>query len=249
MRKLSIIILLLLPIFWMACEKSNDIGNVGGGTGQGGSTARFTVTDDNYLYIVDGQNLKSYDISTPGIPVFKNEALIGRNIEALFPFEGNLFIASNNAMYIYNLNNPAIPEFESRVQHLTGCDPVVTDGTFAYLTIHGGNRCGSEINELNVYNVTNLANPQLISSTSMTSPYGLGLKGKTLYVCDRGEGIKVMDVSDPNNVLTVTTLAEPATDVIVVNNTNLLICKRDDGISYFDISTPLAPSKLAEIVQ
>lgn len=245
MKRIKIIVILLLSLSIVSCEKSSDISSSAGGSGQGGSLARFTIVD-NHLYTVDQENLKVFDITQANSPVFKNNVEIGFNIEAIFPFENKLFIASTNAMYIYNIDNPAWPVQESAVQHFTGCDPIVANDSIAFLTIHGGNACGSSLNILNIYDIRNVQNPILINSLPMTNPYGLGLKDSILYVCDNGAGMRILNVKDPMNVSELG-LINTDSYLDVIPTGNLLISMLTNGIAYFDISNPAAPQKLSDI--
>lgn len=236
---------LLLCIILTACEKSIDANFGGGNSGQGGSLARFTIVN-NHLYTVDHENLKVFDITNAGTPIFKNNVEIGFNIEAIFPFEDKLFIASTNAMYIYNISDPALPVQESQVSHFTGCDPIVANDSVAFLTIHGGNACGSSLNVLNIYDISDVRFPSLINSIPMTNPYGLGLKDSILYVCDNGAGMRVLNVKDPMNVTEISVLNTDSY-LDVIPSGNLLIGMMTNGIAYFDISDPSSPQKLSAI--
>ncbi len=234
-----------LFFLFAACSKESAVSNGSGTVGQGGSLARFTIVG-NYLYTVDGTYLSVFDISNNNSPLYKNKIQVGFNIEAVFPFENKLFIASNNAMYIYSISNPESPEFESNVSHLTGCDPIVADDSVAYLTVHGGNRCGSQINQLQVYNVTNIANPDFITSINLTNPMGLGMKGNYLFVCDNGTGLRVFDITkkyEPQAKYIIT--GESFVDVIPAGN--LLICMLTNGVAYYDITDPNNIVKLGTV--
>ena len=183
MKKLIIAYIALSIVIIAGCSKDSGIGQganaSGGGSGQGGSLARFTIVK-NHLYTIDQQDLSVFDVSNAGTPTYIRKVNIGFNIEALFPYKDKLFIASNNAMYIYNIADPTNPVQESRVQHFTGCDPVVVNDSVAFLTIHGGNTCGSTLNQLDVYDITDVKNPRLTTSLPMTNPFGLGLKDNIL---------------------------------------------------------------------
>jgi hypothetical protein len=245
MRKLLILIVLIGSLGFSSCEKSASVNNGGSSSGQGGSLARFTIVN-NHLYTIDNQNLSVFDVTNAGTPVFKRNVAIGFDIEALFPFKDKLFIASRFAMYIYDISNPELPVQESEVQHFTGCDPVVVNDSIAFLTIHGGNSCGSTINQLNTYDITNVKAPILLSSTPMTNPYGLGLKDSILYICDNGAGLRVLNVKNPYNIIEIITLSED-NYLDVIPSGNLLIGMLSDGIAFLDISNPALPQKLADI--
>jgi len=110
-------------------------------TGTGGSLARFQIVD-NYLYTVGNYEMAIFNIQNLAEPVLSNTQYAGWNIETMFQAEGYLYLGSTNGMYIYNLVNPSSPEFVSDFTHWEGCDPVVVDGDYAYLTLRGGNLCG-----------------------------------------------------------------------------------------------------------
>ena len=72
-------LLTVISILHLQCTKTDSAsantfaGN--GGTGTGGSTARFTIVG-NYLYTVDKQNLKVFSLSNLADPVLKNTVSI-----------------------------------------------------------------------------------------------------------------------------------------------------------------------------
>jgi hypothetical protein len=149
-------------------------------------------------------------------------------------------------MYIYNTNNPDLPAMESYVQHLTGCDPVVANDSIAFLTIHGGNRCGSSINQLQVYDIRNIAFPTLIQTIPMTRPMGLGLKDSVLFVCDNTSGMRVMNVKNPHQVqemYRVTT--ETFIDVIPMDS--IMLCMMPNGVAFYNITNLNQIQKLGEV--
>ena len=244
MKKLTILFALFLGI--LSCSKdTSTLNSGGGGTGKGGSLARFTIIG-NYLYTIDGSNLSVFDITNGQAPVFKNKVNINRDIEALFPFKNKLFIASNSGMYIFSLSNPTMPIEESYVQHLTGCDPVVANDSIAFLTIHGGTRCNSTINQLQVYDIRNLNYPQFVSSIDMTNPFGLGLKDSVLYVCDNGTGMRLFNVKNPYNILPLSVeTGETFVDVIPLDST--MVCMLTNGVAFYDISNPVFIHKLSTV--
>ncbi len=248
MKKLVLACSVLFILIFGACSKDSGISQStanAGNSGQGGSLARFTIVK-NHLYTIDHQDLSVFDITNANKPIFIRKVNIGFNIEALFPYQDKLFIASNNAMYIYNITDPTRPFQESRVQHFTGCDPVVVNDTIAFLTIHGGNACGSSINQLNVYDISQINSPNLMTSIPMTNPHGLGLKDSILYICDRGKGLRVLNVKEPSNPVEIDILTGD-TYLDVIPTGNLLIGMLTNGIAYLDISNPASPQKLAHI--
>jgi hypothetical protein len=168
--------------------------------GVGGSMSRFTLVND-YLYVVTSTDLQAYSVANIGSPVFRSTQSIGwGNIETVFPMKDHLFIGSMNGMFVYSLSSPERPEYVSEMQHITSCDPVVAEGDYAYVTLRGGNECGSVANQLDVVNISDISNPWLVTSYPMQNPHGLGISQGTLFICDGDAGLKVYDARDVNAI-------------------------------------------------
>jgi len=76
----------------------------------------------------------------------------------------------------------------------------------------------------------------------MTNPRGLALNGNLLYVCD--DGIKVLDVSDRQNIRTLQHLSNiPANDVIF--HRNQLLVTADNGFFQLDATDLVQVSHFA----
>ena len=215
------------------------------GTGKAGSLARFAVVG-NYLYALDGKDIVTYDITNATSPIVKSHVKVSFDIETIYPYQGNLFIGAATGMHAYSLADPAKPQYLSVVRHVRACDPVVVQGSYAYVTLRSGTNCGGT-DVMNVYNVSNLSNPQLVKTINLLQPQGLGISGQALYVTTPA-GIKMFNLSQPANPSYITDIQElNAADVIPYNNT--LIVQLGRGAAFYDISNELAPSFLSRITQ
>jgi len=213
--------LALLVCMLLGCENDSSSTNSSQSeTGKSGSLARFTMLGD-YLYAVDEQNLNIFNISNNENPVLVNSVFIGFDIETLSSYDGYLYIGSRNGMFIYSTTNSEEPALLSQVQHFTACDPVIANETHAYVTLKGGNLCGTNLNLLEVYDIENVENPILISSRNLVSPVGLSFYQNYLIVCD--DEVKIFDISDVTNINLVHSINEYAFDVIIQDNLMLLI--------------------------
>lgn len=218
---------------------SGDVanGSIGSqGVGIGGSMARFGILDET-LYAVDDSQLNIFDISNTSNPVKKSTFYVGWNVETMFLYDDKAFFGTSNGMTIYDLTNRYSPNYISEFWHVTSCDPVVIQGDYAYITLRGGNDCGNEINALEVVSITDISNPELISSYPMDHPYGLGIDGNTLFVCDGESGLKIYNTTDPLTIdeNIITTFPDiDAFDVIPLNNILLLIGQ--DGLYQYSYS-------------
>lgn len=194
--------------------------------GQGGSMARFALVG-NYLYTVDDENLNVFNIANSNDPVFSNQTLIDWHVETIYPFKNNLFIGSNNGMYIYDINSfPSNPVKVGEFTHARSCDPVIADDNYAYITLHSGTTCLGYNNELDVVKLNDLTNAELIKVYNLTSPLGLSKEGNLLFICDGTDGLKVYDASDVQNLQLIKQFSGLETyDVIAWNKTALVVAK------------------------
>lgn len=222
-------------ILLFSCTESNDVSpGVDGGTGQGGSMARFAITGD-YLYVVDHSSLHVYELFDPRQPVKTKEISLGVDIETIFPSGNKLYIGSMDGMHIYDITTPEEPVHLSTYQHIRSCDPVVVQGDLAYVTLRAAATCGGGVNRLDIINISDPVYPQLISSYEMDNPFGLGIDGSTLFVCEGEMGLKVLNVADPQNIQLIRRIDNMhAFDVIPVSNN--LILTGNDGVFQYDYS-------------
>lgn len=216
---------------------SNFASNSGGaGSGTGGSMARFIIYED-ILYAIDNTALHFFDVSTSSDPTSIGNYPVGWNIETVFIARNHLFIGAQTGMYIYSLNDPVNPQYVSTYWHMTSCDPVVVEGNYAYVTLRTGTLCESDVNQLDVVDVTELSNPQHLKSYTMHNPHGLGIDNGVLFICDGEEGLKVYDATDPlmiSNNMIARFEEINAFDVIPLDN--LLIMVGVEGILQYDYS-------------
>jgi hypothetical protein len=214
-------------------------------TGQGGSTARFTVVN-NYLYTVSWTDLSSFNVSVASNPQLQQKQNIGWRIETIFPFENKLFIGSNTGTFIYSLSNPASPSREGQFSHVNSCDPVIADGGYAYVTLRSGTMCNNGVNQLQILDISNIANPTLVKTYSMNKPFGLAKQGDLLFICDGTQGLKIYNAADASNLQIIKTIGslEPA-DVILKDKIAMVIAT--DGFYQYDFSNSSGISLLSKL--
>ncbi|MEM6964777.1 MAG: hypothetical protein AAF573_08440 [Bacteroidota bacterium] len=255
--------LLLVAVLLITCtDEANDFAvqnqspfNLD--TGVAGSYARFMIVDD-FLYIVDNQDIRTYSLDNAEEPTLVNEQNIGERIESIFHREGKLFIGSGIGLFIYTIQENGIPEFTSTFSYdvfpILPCDPVVANATHAFVTLNSSTistvcraTVTNQINQLNIFDITDISNPILINEIQMFRPKGLGLDGNTLFVCDDDMGLKVFDVSD---VLDVKLIAHfdtfNAYDVIPLGG--LLLVVGPENVYQFDY-TDLDDIQLLSTIQ
>lgn len=241
-KPLSYITLLLL---FSCSQDSSDLGTSFEGTGTSGSLAKFTIVK-NHLYIINEENLNTLDISSKTL-IERTSKRIGSNVETIFPYDTLLLFGTSTGMLIYDIGNtPHSPSFISNTSHFYSCDPVVAKDTFAYVTLNNGsNRCWRANSELQVYNISDIYNPVLVSTINMEAPQGLGAKQDYLIVAD--EGIKLYSTLAKDSLIELDHLPNiNAHDVIPLSESWIIV--GTDGLKQFSIENEKLV-QISEIVQ
>lgn len=232
--KKSIYILFALVSLVVACTGdeaffSRDAS--GGGSGRGGSLARFTILN-NRLYVVNNSQLNTFKLTGAGTMSKESVLELNAFAETIFPFKNHLLLGTRTGMFIYGLDNPDKPNFRSQYQHFASCDPVVAQGNYAYVTLRNGTPCMWGQNQLDVLDISNFDNPILVNSQQMTNPQGLSAVGDELYVCEGESGMVVFDISDPSAPLLSQELKDLKSNDIIGSQEKLVITG-PDGISQY----------------
>jgi hypothetical protein len=240
------VILLFTAVVFYACSKESNAAADAGGSGKGGSLARFTITG-NYLYAVSNHFLYAYSLSNPDKPELVYTSPMSYDIETIYPYKNNLFLGTKTGLYIYSLAKPEQPELMGEAHHARSCDPVVANDSVAFVTLKSESGCGPAESGLYIHDVHNLMAPEMKKMVPLPNPVGLGLQDSILYVCCGHEGLKVFDVSKPYEPALLATKRDGEfVDVIPYNG--VLICFVQNGLLLYDISKPAAPTLLKELV-
>lgn len=218
-----------------------------GNTSIGSSMAVFAIIND-YLYTVDNSNLHTFSLKDALNPVLENNQYVNWNVETIFPFKDRLFIGSMSGMFIYSIQNPAIPSYISQFNHVRVCDPVIADDKFAYVTLRSGNRCGGFTNQLDVLNIETVTDPVLVNSYPFSNPHGLSKDRAVLFVCDGDGGLKILDASDPNNIVQKYTLnIDKVIDVVAYRNIAFVML--DNAIRFYSYDQQFNVQSLGSIAK
>ena len=209
-----------------ACENGDSSSS--DAVGQGGSLTRFAIKN-NYLYVVGNSTIQVFEINPSEFKKI-NDVPVSFGLETIFAKGEYLYLGASDAMYIYSISKPATPEFIFRYTHIFACDPVVVQGTTAYVTLRStGGACRQGINALEIINITDPYNPVLIANYPMKSPGGLGIDGSCLFVCEGDYGFSMLDVSNPASISVLKEIKDvKAYDVIA--RQGMLTLTGDDGI-------------------
>ena len=203
-------------------------------SGINGSMSRFSIYNDK-LYSVVNNYMNIFELQGDKPKKAAQDLYIGSNVETIFSYKDNMFMGTPTGLLIYSVRDPLKPLFQSSVTHVLGCDPVVVENDMAYVTVHSGNFCGQNVNELIVIDVANVQKPKQIVTYAMKNPKGLGIDNGKLFLCD--DGLKIFNVTDPQTMM-ANQLAHytgmDGYDVIAYNNVLMMIA--NDGIYQYNYS-------------
>lgn len=196
--------------------------------------SRFALYD-NKLYTVIRNYMSIFDLSGDEPVKAVDNIPIGWDVETLFSYKDNMFMGTPTGMLIYSVADPLKPEYMSSVTHIFGCDPVVVHNDLAYVTVHSGNMCGQEANELFIVDVSNVLEPKKLVTFNMTKPKGLGIDEEMLFLCD--DGLKIFNITTPeksylNSIKHIKGME--GYDLIAWGNVLMMIA--EDGLYQYDYS-------------
>lgn len=202
-------------------------------TGQAGSLAKYAVAGGpelNYLYAVTSSELQVVDIADPtNLRQVNSLQIDDRGIETIFPFKQFLLLGTQSGMLVYDISQPTTPTYVSEFWHVRSCDPVVAQDSFAYVTLRGGTNCGGTQNELHVLDISQPDAPEELHVYQLNGPYGLGIDGDLLFVCDGNAGLRVYDASNPAQGLEQIAIFTDINAKDVIPHNGLLLMIGDDG--------------------
>lgn len=167
-----------------------------------------------------------------------NRVSVEFGIETLFPHSDEtgdqLYVGGNQGLYIMDAGDPGNLRKQGEISHVQACDPVVVQGDLAYVTLQGS--CFGERNRLEIIDVSDPSVPQLITDYNLQEPYGLGVDGDCLFVCDGAAGLKVYGRARSPEDLTLIKQLEgvAARDVIPVAGTATVVA--ENGLFQYDCS-------------
>jgi hypothetical protein len=254
MRKF-IVLMCLVPLL-NACGAESAVSSdssVASGSGQGGSTARFTILNGN-LYVALDRELHAYDLSVPSAPKLLTSLTLNDTTETIYPYQGHLLLGGNNGMQVYQLNAQGVPSYLSSISHFRACDPVVAENGYAYVTLQNASAgCWGTVNQMDIVDMSDLNYPFIVKSITMSAPKGLAIADQQLFVCDANNLIEY-DITHPtspqlqnifNNINCNDVMLRDG-NLVVTGDNELSIMQRDQSGMMVEIADLLALSKEAE---
>lgn len=211
----------------------------GSGSKVSGTANRVTYAND-HVYIIGNTSMYLVEDNAQGLTkvnLSDNFSMIGEGMETIFPYENNLYVGSRSAVNIFNITDPQHPVEAYEFEHATACDPVLPADGVAYVTLRTADfsACPGNTNSLLVLDTRNTSNVKEVLEITMTSPYGMTLKGNELYVGEGDNGLKIFDVTDKYRPELIRSVKDvKAYDVIPhPTNGNLILTTGPEGVAQY----------------
>ena len=199
-----------------------------------GSMSRFGLYD-HYLYAVDNSQMNLIDLSGEK-PEKARDNIYIRNVETVSFYRDKLFLGTSSGLMIYSIEDPIHPVLYSQITHVYGnCNPFAVHEDLVYVTIHSGNPCGQNTNQLKIFDISNAKFTVEVAIYPMTHPKGLGISNGMLFLCDAG-----LKIFNTNNYKSLTNsefayyTQIDGYDLLFFNNILLVIS--DKGLYQYDYS-------------
>lgn len=166
------------------------------------------LTLGNFLYVLGNGQLKTLSLSDPANPELLDEQDINFGVESLFITGQNLFVGSQEGMFIYTIGEDGIPAFRSETNYdnfdAFSCflDPVTANEDYAYVTLDNDSSvetCWRPAldDQMRIFDLEDLENPVLVNTIFMNNPKGIALDGEYLFVCEKVNGLSAFELTNP----------------------------------------------------
>ena len=132
-------------------------------------------------------------------------------------------------------STPSNPSLIGQFTHVRGCDPVIADDNYAYVTLNDSSACLGFVNELQIIDIRDVSNAVEVKFYQLTHPVGLSKDGNNLFICDGKDGLKVYNAADVKNLQLIKQLND-AVDYDVVAQNGIAIVMTSNGIYQYDYS-------------
>ena len=227
------ILLFIACLTIVACGESSDSAPQTSNS-VGGSTAKFTI-QNNHLITIEDHDIQIFSLANPSDPVLVNAYYTPNTItlETIYPYQANrILLGTNTGAVIMDHSTPgtitelAFPEF------VTSCDPVIAQGDYMYITLRNGSSCNlvnnvDGVNQLLIYDISDITQPELKKTIELDQPYGLSIKDTSLLICYE-QGLIEFDISNPIEPTQIGDYDMPCNGIIA--STQPMVVTGDNGI-------------------
>jgi hypothetical protein len=206
------------------------------------SSFNEVAVGDRYVYILGDDGLLTADFSDPSTFIQvgfyeSNSRPLGLTLDNRYAY-----IATSNGLQVVGLSDTGIPT-ENKPLLLRGLrvEDIVIEEKFAYVATSSG---------LRVLNISDPLQPVTTGSylTKTQVTYALVKERNLVYLSTQDEGILIIDVSNPSDLIKVGNYAPPSEiENLAIRGNYAYIVTRNNGLRIIDITNPATPVEIGLI--
>ncbi len=225
-------LLLTAPVSF---AQSSPFTAVGQWPGIEGGYVKGIGVSGQYAYVLESQHLRIYDISDPSAPGNVTYAGMATNLslQAIQPSGKNLFCLESGGLRVLDISDPFNPV---QIANFT-----MPNGTLREFRIVGNRALLMMDSGLRVFDISSPAN--ILSAgiyNIATTSGGVDAQDHYVYMADRINGLQIIDLSNPSNLVRVGQLATLGEAVRVQGN-YAYVAAGNSGLQIVDVSNPASP--------
>lgn len=201
-----------------------------------GTTNRIAIAD-NHLYVVTDNSILTF-VDNPTELSVVDKQYLGEDVETIYLSDNQLFIGTQTAMIIMDITSEESPILLSSYWHPMSCDPVLPNGSFAYVTLRSTNQdgCTGEENSLTVVDISNIHDPDDVMIVPMNSPYGMCIQNNNLFVGEGTNGISIFNITTPSAPVVEMSFPYEIYDVMPhPNAADRILTAGPEGLSQYEV--------------
>lgn len=201
-----------------------------------------------YAYISLADVLHSVDVTNPSqprvvgglrLPNFREPYILDIEVQPPLAYVSTLdhFSSWKSQVHLLNIAQPAQPRWLTSMDNIGGNDIEVVDRRVYATSWYWL----APVPDLAIADAVNSSSFQRRGSYGSTGSASVAVKGSIAYLADYGFGIVMIDISDPDNLVSLGTVSTPDEVYDVEIDGSYLYATMPDGLAVYDIRTPEAP--------
>jgi hypothetical protein len=197
------------------------------------------VQDSTAYLSADGAGLLVVDVRVPTSPHLLGTCqFIGLYPRDAVVADGRAFVAGHHGFDVIDVQDPALPLALGRY---------VTGGSIYGIAAGGGLAATTGGGGVRLWDIADPTRPQR-RGLFPADPHCMAIVGTTLYVGDYFDGLRIVDIADPDSLVEVGCYEDLSwPNGIVVRNGRVYVTDRWDGLVVIDIHDPQNPQRLDAI--
>lgn len=182
-----------------------------------------------------------FDVRTGDEPRAAGRVALGSMVHQIVIRDGHAFVASSEGMYVIDIGDLASPEVIGHVDEIGETKGLAVDGDRVFVSCTSG--------DVTSFDISDPSDPKQLSKRvlEMWNPF-IVVQDNLAYVCNRKEGLVVLNVSKEKFIRRVSATAtghEPF--CLALDGEHALIADKEAGLTIWNVRLPLRPQVVSTL--